>query len=345
MLNLPKGVMIMEMNIGNKIRELRKKKGITQEQLASALGITSQAISKWEMSTGYPDIAMLPVIAGYFGVSMDTLFNYDADKLEENIMNVLYSSRGGRPFEEAEKILLDGIADYPGGHILKRELLEWYAGQIRAHGRTDLVEKALELGKQICEECEDSFIYLGVMGDMADIYITTGRYEEGKKLIESMPYRYHPDIYDRMRCTSMFLTEEDRLHETREWKRWAHQELHMVCEAEGYSFFAVGDYENALWSFEEAADIIECFRQRPIPIEYALLQGPGPAEGLARLAAAGCLYKLGRLEECDAMMDRAYNLIRDCYDDNTWEECKEQRMKEYRAVYYKVDLNEYKPCI
>jgi hypothetical protein len=55
------------------------------------------------------------------------------------------------------------------GHILKRELLERYATQIHIHGRTDLVEKTLELGKQICEECEDSFIYLGVMGDMADI--------------------------------------------------------------------------------------------------------------------------------------------------------------------------------
>ncbi len=108
----------MEMNIGNKIRELRKKKGITQEQLASALGITSQAVSKWEMSTGYPDIAMLPVIAGYFGVSMDTLFNYDADKLEENIMNVLYHSRGGKPFEEAEKILLEGIAIFPARYRL-----------------------------------------------------------------------------------------------------------------------------------------------------------------------------------------------------------------------------------
>ena len=335
----------MEMNIGNKIRELRKKKGITQEQLASALGITSQAVSKWEMSTGYPDIAMLPIIAGYFGVSMDTLFNYDADKLEENIMNVLYNSRGGRPFEEAEKILLAGISDYPTGYILKRELLEWYAAEIRAHGRTDLVEKALELGKQICEECEDSFIYLGVMGDMADIYITTGRYNEGKKLIESMPYRYHLDIYDRMRCTTMFLNEEDRLHETREWKRWAHQELHMVCEAEGYSFFAVGDYENALWSFEEAADVIERFWNRKISNEYALLQGPYVAEGLARLASAGCLYKLGRLEECDVMIKRAYHLIRDFYDDSIWERCKEQRLKEYRAVYHKVGLDEYKPCI
>lgn len=335
----------MEMNIGNKIRELRKKKGLTQEQLASALGITSQAVSKWEMSTGYPDIAMLPVISGYFGVSMDTLFNYDAEKLEENIMNVLYSSRGGRPFEEAEKILLKGIADYPSGYILKRELLEWYTGQIRANGRIDLVEKALELGKQICDECEDSFIYLGVMGDMADIYITTGRYEEGKKLIESMPYRYHLDIYDRMRCSVMFLKDEDRLHEAREWKRWAHQELHMVCESEGYSFFAVGDFENALRSFEEAADLIERFWQRPIPTEYALLQGPGPAEGLVRLASAGCLHKLGRLEECDAMMDRAYHLVRDDYSDALWKECKEQRMKEYRAVYRKVGLDEYKPCI
>ena len=165
------------------------------------------------------------------------------------------------------------------------------------------------------------------------------------------PYRVQDDedmdrlVESRMRCTSMFLSEEDGLHETRQWKRWAHQELQMVCRAEGFSFFAVGDYENALWSFEEAADLIERFWQRPIPDEYALLQGPGPSEGLARLAAAGCLYKLGRLEECDAMMERAYHLIRDCYDDALWEKCKEQRMKEYRWVYHKVGLDEYKPCI
>ena len=336
----------MEMNIGNKIRELRKKKGITQEQLASALGITSQAVSKWEMSTGYPDIAMLPVIAGYFGVSMDTLFNYDADKLEEKIMEVLYHSRvDAHTFEETEKILLQGIADYPSGHILKRELLEMYVGQIRGRDRRDLVETALELGKQICDECEDSFIYLGAMGAMAEVYILTGRYEEGKKLVESMPYRYPIDILDRMRCTSMLLNDKDRLHETREWKRWEHQELHLICRSEGYCFFAVGDYENALWSFEEAADLIERFWRRPIPDEYALLQGPYVSQGLCVLAAAGCLYQLGRLEECDAALDKAWHLIRDYYSDDEWEWRKEQRMKEYRWVYHKVCLDEYKPCI
>ena len=332
----------MEMNIGNKIRELRKKKGITQEQLASALGITSQAVSKWEMSTGYPDIAMLPVIAGYFGVSMDTLFNYDADKLEEKIMEVLYSSRGGRPFEEAEKILLEGIAAYPGGHILKRELLEWYAGQIRAYNRTDLIEKALELGKQICEECEDSFIYLGVMGDMADIYITTGRYEEGKKLIESMPYRYHLDIYDRMRCTAMFLNEKDRLHEVRSWKQWAQQELVMVCENEGMSFYEMGDYENAILSFEEAIHVIEPFLHRKLPDEYRLLKHE-ISQGTITVRIAACYYKMGRLEECDAALRKAYKLIRDQFTDEFWN--THRTVELYRTPYHQMGLDEYKPCI
>lgn len=53
-------------NIGNKIRELRKKKGITQEVLASVLSVSPQAVSKWESGLTYPDMEMIPVIAGYF---------------------------------------------------------------------------------------------------------------------------------------------------------------------------------------------------------------------------------------------------------------------------------------
>ena len=77
-------------NLGNKIRALRKKKGITQEQLASALNMSPQAVSKWEMGAGYPDVALLPVIAAYFGVSLDVLFDYDANNIEEKIMDILY---------------------------------------------------------------------------------------------------------------------------------------------------------------------------------------------------------------------------------------------------------------
>ncbi len=62
------------MNIGKNIKALRGEKGVTQEQLASHLGITYQAVSKWENNANTPDIAMLPDIADYFGVTIDFLF-------------------------------------------------------------------------------------------------------------------------------------------------------------------------------------------------------------------------------------------------------------------------------
>ena len=69
------------MLIGDKIRLLRKNKNITQTQLADALSVSSQSISKWENHLSVPDITILPVIARYFGITMDELFGYRLDAL------------------------------------------------------------------------------------------------------------------------------------------------------------------------------------------------------------------------------------------------------------------------
>jgi len=61
------------MNIGNNISALRKKKGITQEELANELGVSAQAVSKWENNSSCPDVSLLTEIADYFGVSVDAL--------------------------------------------------------------------------------------------------------------------------------------------------------------------------------------------------------------------------------------------------------------------------------
>ena len=66
------------MKIGENIRALRLQKGLTQEQVAQQLGVTYQAVSKWENGTNTPDIALLPEIAALFGVTIDALFNQDA---------------------------------------------------------------------------------------------------------------------------------------------------------------------------------------------------------------------------------------------------------------------------
>ena len=77
----------MRKNIGEVIKELRKKENITQEKMAEVLGISSQSVSRWELGICYPDLELLPAIANYFGTTIDALLLNDnlskAKDLEE----------------------------------------------------------------------------------------------------------------------------------------------------------------------------------------------------------------------------------------------------------------------
>jgi len=66
--------------IGDKIAELRKQKGLTQEKLADIIGVSAQSVSKWENSATMPDIMLLPMIADIFDVTIDSLFGKTAVK-------------------------------------------------------------------------------------------------------------------------------------------------------------------------------------------------------------------------------------------------------------------------
>lgn len=73
--------------IGEKIAALRKERGITQENLAGIIGISSQAISKWENNVTMPDIMLLPIIADTLGVTIDELFGIK-HKVREKPVNI-----------------------------------------------------------------------------------------------------------------------------------------------------------------------------------------------------------------------------------------------------------------
>ena len=75
----------MKKNFSNVFKDLRKQREMTQEQIAEVLGVSCQAVSKWETNTSYPDISLLPIIADYFGVSVDCLLGHDAGKQFEEI--------------------------------------------------------------------------------------------------------------------------------------------------------------------------------------------------------------------------------------------------------------------
>lgn len=81
------------MEIGNQIKALRQRKGITQEVMAQHFGITAQAVSKWERGVATPDIGMLPEISAFFGVTIDELFAISDDTRMERIQNMLWDVR------------------------------------------------------------------------------------------------------------------------------------------------------------------------------------------------------------------------------------------------------------
>lgn len=75
------------MELGKKIRQLRFKAGLTQEQLGEKLGVGAQAVSKWENAVAMPDIALLPQLAEIFGVSIDDLFDLTLEQRFNRIEN------------------------------------------------------------------------------------------------------------------------------------------------------------------------------------------------------------------------------------------------------------------
>ena len=103
----------MEIRINEKLRQLRKDKGNTQEQLALHLGISQQSVGKWERGEGYPDITLLPAIASYYNVSVDDLLGVSEiekqekmDKYYEKSKEYGYKGEVDKEFElwlEAEK--------------------------------------------------------------------------------------------------------------------------------------------------------------------------------------------------------------------------------------------------
>ena len=97
----------MRLEIGQKIKQLRLHRGITQEQLGQSLGLTGQAISKWESNTTMPDIQLLPELSALLGVSIDTLFSITDRTHMDRIANMLENVRflPAHEFEDSERYL------------------------------------------------------------------------------------------------------------------------------------------------------------------------------------------------------------------------------------------------
>ena len=116
----------MQITIGKNIKDLRKRDNRTQEDLATALGVTCQAISRWESNGGYPDMELVPAIANYFHVSIDELFGYHGDR-EAQIQAIV--DKAGAALRALGGFLGEGHGDLTDTVEMLREAVEEFPNE------------------------------------------------------------------------------------------------------------------------------------------------------------------------------------------------------------------------
>jgi Predicted transcriptional regulators len=146
--------------IGSNIKKYRKQRKITQEQLAEVLGVSDQAVSRWENGSTYPDIELLPTIALYFGVTLDEMMGMEAIKDESDIEDILNRRKELRNSGEVVKsyeMLREAVKRYPNNYELILALISdlqfansegdetWHKNLLEAEG----------LINRVLDECAD----------------------------------------------------------------------------------------------------------------------------------------------------------------------------------------------
>lgn len=186
----------MTITLGENIKKKRTEQGITQEQLAEVLEVSPQAVSRWENQAAYPDIELLPVIAGYFDVTVDELLGVDIERKEEEIRKILekaYDYRKKGKFYDEMCWLRENVKQYPNNADLLRELA--YAinfHYFRSGLVTDKVEKN-KASEEIIELCKKAMKYSNEMSIhgcckqlMVFSYADLGEFDKAREIVDTM---------------------------------------------------------------------------------------------------------------------------------------------------------------
>lgn len=193
---------MMEINLGRKIKALRKQKNISQEVLAQALGVTFQAVSKWETGVALPDVAMIPVIAGFFEVSTDELFDFNLIEQERKVMKICEDAaayRFSNP-QKSEAMLRDGLKQFPGNDVILNNLLYTLQSPERN-------EEIITICKSILEVTRDDEVKYDVLRILAKTYHQMGQQALVKQTLQQIPELY----FSKSELDAKYLQGEEAL--------------------------------------------------------------------------------------------------------------------------------------
>lgn len=203
------------MQLGKRIKELRIKNNLTQEELAEQLGVSFQAVSRWENDLTYPDITLLPILANMFGVTVDFLLDVDVMKKEAEInaiMEEYFVLLNQGKIDDNLILLEDALKKYPNCWDVKDALMHVYFTKGLDLDLKEYNDKAIKIANEILEKCVDDATRYSAMQTLILIYTSQNRKEldKAKQIVEKLPMMiitrewFWPDV----------VTGEDRIHAT-----------------------------------------------------------------------------------------------------------------------------------
>jgi len=221
------------LKLDENLRKFRLKRELTQEQFANILGVSAQAVSRWENGTTYPDITLLPTIASYFEVTLDELMGMEDFKNQEQLkeLRAQLNENGSKGLLYENILLLrDAIKKYPTDYELQLEFICYIRFCQSKNGRAlseeeqiSLNREGVEIGNRILARCTDGKIINRTTQQLCYIYFNLG---EKDKAIE-----YALKLPDIGACSTLILGD---LYEGEQKK------LHLQ--------WAVKAYASVLWS-------------------------------------------------------------------------------------------------
>lgn len=184
----------MNVKIGTIIKKLRTEKSITQDTLATAIGVTPQAISRWESENGYPDIELLPSLADFFNVSTDELLGYKLSERENDIANIKkemsrFSEIG--TIEERIAFARNAISKYPSDNDIKENLAVCLYHLWKDTNDRSLLGEIENLCSSMIDECNDEDTRYGAINLLVNIYGDTKQSDKALKAVNLLtPMKY-----------------------------------------------------------------------------------------------------------------------------------------------------------
>ena len=240
------------MKLGEKIKTLRKQKSISQEVLAQYLGVTFQAVSKWENGTTMPDVATIPAIASFFGVSTDELFDFNLYETQKQVEAIVdeHSRYWHTDKKKAEQIIRDGLKKYPGNDILLNCLI----GVLELPERSDEV---ISVAKALIESTKYDEVRFDAYRIMAEAYAAQGDLTAAKDAVEHIPEIY----FTKLEVAARLLEGEDAYEAAQKQKNLSAEDLIDMLIITGKHLMEQGEGEKATSQFRIAQKVSEAFAE------------------------------------------------------------------------------------